>query len=263
MSKIMAVMNLTPDSFSDGGQVRLSESAVLSRAELLIEQGADWLDLGGESTRPGAEPVSSEEEIQRVIPALGWIKRQLNVPVSVDTSNPELMKQALNLGADMINDVRALTRPGALQACAQTDVPVVLMHMQGTPQTMQSAPDYGSVVDQVTEFLNSRVDACMQAGINAERVWIDPGFGFGKTLKHNQQLFKALPILCAGKHPVLVGVSRKTMIGDLTGQPVENRAVGSAVAAALAVKSGAAMVRVHDVEQTRDAIAVIKGLTDE
>ncbi len=257
---IMAVMNLTPDSFSDGGQIALSKSSVLQHAQRLISQGADWLDLGGESTRPGASAVSSEQEMERVLPALEWIKSELDVRCSIDTSNPELMRHSAAIGADMINDVRALTRPGALAAAAETGLPVVLMHMQGTPDTMQLNPSYQDVEREVTQFLLDRVQACEEAGIVRSKIALDPGFGFGKTLEHNQVLFKGIADLTK-QWPVLIGVSRKRLIGDLTGQPVEARDVGSAVAAALAAKAGARWVRVHNVEATRDAIAVMEGLT--
>ena len=258
-TKIMAVMNLTPDSFSDGGRLSGGLDAVLVAAEQHIQEGADWLDLGGESTRPGAEVVSEAEEMDRVLPVLEAIKARFEVPCSLDTSTPELMRQGAALGADMINDVRALSRPGALQAAAQTGLPVVLMHMQGTPDTMQLNPSYADVVGEVEAFLIDRVQACQQAGIAKDRIVLDPGFGFGKTLDHNVALFQALPSLCQN-WPVLVGVSRKRMIGDLTGQAVEHRDIGSAVAAGLAAQQGAAWVRVHNVAATRDAMAVMNGL---
>ena len=260
MTDIMAVMNLTPDSFSDGGDISLTQDAVLNRAQTCIDEGATWLDLGGESMRPGATPVPSEEELSRVMPALEWIKARLDVKVSIDTSNPELMRCALAGGADMINDVRALQSPGALEACAAADVPVVLMHMQGTPATMQMAPEYQDVVGEVMAFLQSRVAVCQQAGIDKSRLVLDPGFGFGKALEHNRALFASIDAFHRAGFDTLIGVSRKRMIGEITGQPVEGRAVGSAVAAALAAKAGARWVRVHDVAATRDAIAVMDSL---
>lgn len=260
-TQIMAVMNLTPDSFSDGGLVGVSRDQVLSRVQILIDQGADWLDLGGESTRPGAEPVDSQTEQDRVLPALEWIKAEHNIPCSIDTSNPQLMLAAASLGADMINDVRALSREGAIEAAAQTELPVVLMHMQGTPNTMQNNPSYQDVEREVLEFLLARAQRCEQAGIGRDKIVLDPGFGFGKTFEHNVTLFKGLASLCQ-QWPVLVGVSRKRLIGDLTGQPIEARDTGSAVAAALAARAGARWVRVHNVEATRDAIAVMEGLCD-
>ena len=258
-TKIMAVMNLTPDSFSDGGRLSGGLDSVLVAAEQHIREGADWLDLGGESTRPGAQAVSEAEEMDRVLPVLEAIKARFDVPCSLDTSTPGLMLQGAALGADMINDVRALTRPEALQAAAQTGLPVVLMHMKGTPDTMQINPSYEDVVGEVEAFLLDRVQACQQAGITKDRIVLDPGFGFGKTLDHNVALFQALPSLCQ-RWPVLVGVSRKRMIGDLTGQAVENRDLGSAVAAGLAAQHGATWVRVHNVAATRDAMAVMNGL---
>lgn len=261
-TEIMAVMNLTPDSFSDGGQIQLSRDGVLYRAQELIEQGAQWLDLGGESTRPGAEPVGSQEEQDRVLPALEWIKQSFDIQCSIDTSNPELMAQVSGLGGDMLNDVRAFSRPGALQAAHASGLPLVIMHMQGTPATMQDNPTYNDVVADVTDYLMARVEACEQQGIPRSRIVLDPGFGFGKTLAHNIALFKALDQLCQ-QWPVLAGVSRKRMIGDLTGKPIEHRDVGSAVAAAMAAQKGARWVRVHNVVATRDAMAVMDGLSYE
>lgn len=263
MAQIMAVMNLTPDSFSDGGKIALERDVVLRRAEELVLAGADWLDLGGESTRPGAKPVPSDIEIARVAPALEWIKENFDTPVSVDTSNPALMKLAISLGADMINDVRALQRPGAVEAVADSGLPVVLMHMQGSPDDMQIKPTYTDVVGEVRRFLEHRTTVCVEAGIARDRVWWDLGFGFGKALEHNKALFSALPRFVESGHPVLLGVSRKRMIGEITGQPVERRAVGSAIAAALGAKSGAAMLRVHDVAETRDALSVVMDLMDD
>ncbi|WP_246164749.1 dihydropteroate synthase [Litorivicinus lipolyticus] len=260
MTEIMAVMNLTPDSFSDGGQIDLTQDAVLARAIACVAEGATWLDLGGESTRPGAESVSEAEEQARVLPALEWIKARVDVKVSLDTSTPSVMQAGLALGADMINDVRALTRPGALEVCAQSEVPLVLMHMQGTPLNMQAAPEYQDVVGEVMAFLQARVAACADAGIGKERLVLDPGFGFGKSLEHNRSLFASIDAFQRAGFDTLIGVSRKRMIGDITGQPVEGRAVGSAVAAALAAKAGARWVRVHDVAATRDAIAVMNSL---
>lgn len=258
-TEIMAVMNLTPDSFSDGGQIALDRDSILRAAGTRIEQGADWLDLGGESTRPGAAAVSVQEEADRVLPALEAIKSEFDVPCSLDTSTPSVMLQGASLGADMINDVRALQRPGALEAAAKTQLPVVLMHMQGTPDTMQDQPSYQDVEAEVLEFLRARIAACEAAGIHPERIALDPGFGFGKTLDHNKTLFKGIGRL-AERWPILVGVSRKRMIGEITGRPTSERDVGSAVAAALAASAGARWVRVHNVEATRDALAVMKNL---
>lgn len=258
-TEIMAVMNLTPDSFSDGGQIQLAKDSILRAAQDRMHQGADWLDLGGESTRPGATPVTEQEELDRVLPALEAIKANLDVRCSIDTSTPRLMREAAALGADMINDVRALTRPGAVQAASDTGLPVVLMHMQGTPESMQANPTYRDVEKEVFEFLAERVRVCIDAGLRKSDIALDPGFGFGKTLAHNKTLFLGISEL-AKTWPVLIGVSRKRMIAEITGQPVEKRDVGSAVAAALAARAGARWVRVHNVEATRDALAVMKEL---
>ncbi|MBT0963802.1 dihydropteroate synthase [Denitromonas iodatirespirans] len=255
--KIMAILNLTPDSFSGDGMLK-QRDAVLRRAEAALKDGAHLLDLGGESSRPGAESVSEAEELDRVLPIVealaGW-----DVPVSVDTVKPAVMSAAIAAGAAMINDINALHAPGALEAVADSEAAVCLMHMQGAPRTMQAAPHYDDVVAEVAAALAERMAALLAVGVAPERILIDPGFGFGKTLAHNVALFRALPTF-ALQAPVLVGVSRKSMLGTLTGQPVEGRGVASAVAAALAVQAGAACVRVHDVAATRDALAVLEAL---
>lgn len=252
--KIMAILNVTPDSFSGDGLLKQRDD-ILRRAERAVQDGAHVLDLGGESSRPGAVAVSEAEELDRVIPIIealaGW-----GVPLSVDTVKPAVMTAAIGAGADMINDINALRMPGALAAVASSGAAVCLMHMQGAPRTMQDAPHYEDVVAEVEAALVERMDAVCASGVLRERILIDPGFGFGKTLAHNLSLFRALPQFAA-LAPVLVGVSRKSMLGALTGQPVEARLVASAVAAALAVQSGAVCVRVHDVAATRDALAVL------
>ncbi len=252
--KIMAILNLTPDSFSGDGMLKQRDE-ILRRAEQAVKEGAHLLDLGGESSRPGADSVSEAEELDRVIPIVealaGW-----EIPVSVDTVKPAVMSAAIGAGAAMINDINALRMPGALAALAASDAAVCLMHMQGEPRTMQAAPHYDNVVAEVEAALAARIDAVCAAGVARERILIDPGFGFGKTQDHNWTLFRALPKFAA-LAPVLVGVSRKSMLGAVTGQPVEARLVASAVAAALAVRSGAVCVRVHDVAATRDALAVL------
>ncbi|TVO69310.1 dihydropteroate synthase [Denitromonas ohlonensis] len=252
--KIMAILNVTPDSFSGDGLLKQRDD-ILRRAERAVQDGAHVLDLGGESSRPGAAAVSEAEELDRVIPIVealaGW-----GVPLSVDTVKPAVMTAAIGAGADMINDINALRTPGALAAVAASGAAVCLMHMQGAPRTMQDAPHYDDVVAEVEAALVERMDAVCASGVVRERILIDPGFGFGKTLAHNLGLFRALPQFAA-LAPVLVGVSRKSMLGALTGQPVEARLVASAVAAALAVQSGAVCVRVHDVAATRDALAVL------
>jgi dihydropteroate synthase len=255
---LMGVVNVTPDSFHDGGRYAAADDAV-AHARRLIDEGADLLDLGGESTRPGAVPVSAEEELRRVLPVLEAL-RGCGVPVSVDTRQPAVMRTALAAGAAMINDVYALRAPGALEAVAGTDASVCLMHMLGEPRTMQQAPRYADVVGEVTAFLAARIDACVTAGIDRGRIVIDPGFGFGKRLEDNLALARALAEL-ATLAPVLVGFSRKSMIGALTGRAATaDRLAGSVAAALWAARHGAAILRVHDVAETRDALAVWRQL---
>ncbi|MEZ5529795.1 MAG: dihydropteroate synthase [Porticoccaceae bacterium] len=263
--KIMAVLNVTPDSFSDGGVLCNAKGApdlslVLKRVEALVAEGANIIDVGGESTRPGASPVSSEEELDRVIPVVEAIAAHFEVPVSVDTSTAEVILAAAGAGASLINDVRALRRTGALQAVADTDLPVCLMHMVGEPDTMQQSPQYRSVVAEVRDFLMQRVAACEEVGIDRKKILLDPGFGFGKTLEHNLELFRGLPQLCQLGMPILVGVSRKSMIGALLDKPVEERLVGSVAMAMMAVQRGAGIVRVHDVSATVDALRIMTAI---
>lgn len=253
--RVMGVINATPDSFSDGGCF-FSRDDALRRAEVLAGEGADIIDVGGESTRPGAAAVSTHEEVDRVAPVVEAIASRLPLPVSVDTSKPEVMRAAVAAGAGMINDVRALRGRGAVEAAAGLGVPVCLMHMQGAPRTMQQAPAYQDVVSEVRDFLRERADACAAAGISRDRLLVDPGFGFGKTLAHNLALLGGLGALCDLGFPVLVGMSRKSMIGTLTGKPTDRRLAGSLAAAVLAVERGAALVRVHDVAETVDALRV-------
>ena len=261
---VMGVVNITPDSFSDGGKLyasgRPDVDSIVSWAAQLIDQGADILDIGGQSTRPGARPVTESEEIERIIPALAALARRFDVPLSVDTSIPAVMKLAAEAGAAMINDVYALRFPGAMQAAAETKLPVVLMHMQGEPRTMQAAPEYDDVASEVGEFLSSRVLACEAAGIDRNRLAIDPGFGFGKTLEHNMSLFRALPGFAAMGLPVLVGLSRKRMIGELLDKPVADRVYSSIAIAMLAAQRGVSMIRVHDVAGTVDALKVLAAI---
>jgi len=249
----MGILNVTADSFSDGGRY-LDPSAALDQALRLVEAGAAIVDVGGESTRPGAVPVPVEVELRRVIPVVRALA-SLRVVVSVDTSKPEVMRAALDAGAGMINDVRALRDPGALQAVAGSGAAVCLMHMQGEPATMQREPVYGDVVTEVKAFLEVQVQSCLQAGIARDRIALDPGFGFGKTLAHNLQLLRALPRLVAPGYPVLVGLSRKSMIGALTERPVGDRLAGGLALALWAVQGGASIVRTHDVGPTIDAIS--------
>jgi len=251
---VMGVLNITPDSFSDGGRYLHLDEA-LERARAMVGEGAAIIDVGGESTRPGAQPVSVREELDRVIPVVERIAGELPVPVSVDTSKPEVMREAVAAGAGMINDVYALRHEGAIDAAAGLDVPICLMHMQGEPRTMQTDPRYGDVVTDVRDFLTERIDACVSAGIPRHRLLADPGFGFGKSLEHNLSLLKHLPAFEALGVPLLVGMSRKTMIGKvLDGAPTEERLYGSLSVATLAAWLGAAIVRVHDVKPTVDAV---------
>ena len=252
--RIMGVVNVTPDSFSDGGRF-LDASRALSHARSLVADGADIVDVGGESTRPGAERVSEREELERVLPIVEALAAESAI-VSIDTMKPAVMRAAVEAGASMINDVRALRKPGALQAAMRNDVAICLMHMQGDPRTMQDAPAYDDVVREVGDFLLRRAHVCEQAGIARERIVIDPGFGFGKTVEHNLELLRRLPEIAALGYPVLAGLSRKATIGRLTGREVEGRTAGSVAAALAAIERGASIVRVHDVRETVDALAV-------
>ena len=254
----MGIVNVTADSFSDGGRF-LDPARAIEHGLRLRDEGADLVDVGGESTRPGAQPVAAELELARVIPVIEALARE-GVAVSVDTLKPEVMRAAIAAGCAVVNDVNGFQAPGAIEAVAKERVGVVVMHMQGTPRTMQVAPAYDDVVGEVGSFLASRARALEAAGIAAERIAIDPGFGFGKTLEHNRALFRALPQLASLGWALLVGVSRKRMIGDLTGRALDARGAGSVAAALMAVQNGAAVVRVHDVRETVDAINVWMGL---
>lgn len=251
----MGVLNVTPDSFSDGGRYANRDTA-LRQGERLAAEGADILDVGGESTRPGSSGVSVQEEIDRVAPVIEALAARLALPISVDTRKPEVMRAAVAAGAGLINDVQALRRPGALIAAAELGVPVCLMHMRGTPASMQEAPAYADPVVEVAAFLRERVRVCEGAGIPRQRLILDPGFGFGKTLAHNLALLAGLGRLAALGLPLLVGLSRKSMIGALTGREVGDRLAGSLAAAVLAVERGAILIRVHDVAATRDVVKV-------
>jgi dihydropteroate synthase len=251
---VMGIVNVTPDSFSERGEFFDVARAIAHGLELRAE-GADLVDVGGESTRPGAEPVTLAEELRRVIPVVEALAGE-GVAVSVDTFKPEVMRAAIAAGCAVVNDVNAFRAPGAIEAVADAEVGVVAMHMQGTPRTMQQEPRYNDVVGEVAAFLRERARALEAAGIGHERIVLDPGFGFGKTLAHNQALFRALPALAALGYPVLAGVSRKKMLGDFTGRPVGSRTAASVAAALLAVQNGASLVRVHDVKETVDAIKV-------
>lgn len=252
---VMGVLNMTPDSFSDGGRHPSLEHAI-THAESMVEQGVDLIDIGGESTRPGSPPVSLADELARVMPVL-FALREIGKPLSVDTYKPEVMREAILAGADMINDINGFRAPGAIEAVRDADCGLCVMHMQRDPQTMQQAPSYGDVVDEVAAFLRERVDTLVAAGIERERLCVDPGFGFGKTLEHNLALMRGIGRLREELGlPVLAGVSRKSMIGQITGKPVEQRLAGSLGGALAAVAHGARIVRVHDVAETVDALAV-------
>jgi dihydropteroate synthase len=261
---VMGVLNVTPDSFSDGGNLFANQSVCLDtamqRARAMVAEGASFLDIGGESTRPGADPVSVQQELDRVVPVIEAIRASLEVVVSVDTSTPEVMIAAAKAGAGLINDVRALGREGALQAAADTQLPVCLMHMQGDPKTMQNNPQYESVVADVGVYFEQRIAHCERAGIPLERILIDPGFGFGKTLVHNLQLLKQLNVLVDKGLPVLVGMSRKSMIGNVLGRPVDERLHGGLALTVMAYERGARIVRVHDVAPTVDALRMAQAV---
>lgn len=259
----MGILNVTPDSFSDGGLYSRAEDAIAQAKRMLLE-GADMLDVGGESTRPGAAKVSVQEELDRVCPVIEVLHKTFpHVPISIDTSKPEVMQAAVSLGATMINDTRALTLPGALEMAAELKVPVCLMHMQGSPQTMQKAPDYHNTVHEVYDFLKARVEACENIGISRTDIILDPGFGFGKRLQHNLQLLKHLDYFASLELPLLIGVSRKSMFGDLLNADVNERLYGSLAAAVIAATKGAKIIRVHDVKATQDAMRVFEAVQDE
>ena len=263
--RVMGILNTTPDSFSDGGQHyrngRLSLDLALTRAQQMLNEGADIIDVGGESTRPGAAPVSEAEELERVVPVVEVLVRELGAIVSVDTSTPVVMREAAVAGAGMLNDIRALQRDGALHAAAATGLPVCLMHMQGQPATMQEGPRYRDPVDDVKQFLRERVSACEQAGIARQRLVLDPGFGFGKNLNHNLELLRRLPEFAGLGCPLLVGLSRKSMLGELLGRDVSERLPGSLALAMAAAERGAGIIRVHDVAATADVLKVLRALT--
>jgi dihydropteroate synthase len=263
----MGIINATPDSFSDGAELQklgadffqLDIDKALSRAEAMAAAGATFIDVGGESTRPGAFAVTEQEELDRVIPIIEAIRTRLDICLSADTSSPTVMVQAINSGAELINDVRALSTPGALEAVSASKAAVCLMHMRGMPSTMQeeaSQTSYKSVVEEVFEFLQARVEHCLGQGIKRSRLLIDPGFGFGKTVQHNYLLLKKLAYFSELEIPILIGVSRKSMIGEVTGRAVDQRLAGSVAATALALASGAKIIRTHDVAAAMDAIRV-------
>jgi len=253
---VMGIVNITPDSFSDGGRYASTEKAV-AHAMQLVADGADILDIGGESTRPGATPVSLEEELSRVIPVIEALVGKAGIAISIDTYKPEVMRQAVSAGADIVNDVRALQEPGALEIVARSNAGVCLMHMKGTPQTMQIEPVYDDVVAEVTDFLQQRLLAAELAGIAADRIVLDPGFGFGKRTAHNLALLQDLAAIKALGRPLLVGLSRKSVLGQLLGNDVDERLHASIAASVISVMKGASIVRVHDVKATADALKVV------
>jgi dihydropteroate synthase len=259
--QVMGVLNVTPDSFSDGGDF-FSITAALERAQRMVEEGAAIIDVGGESTRPGAQPVTPDEELRRVLPVIEALHDTLPVPVSVDTRKPQVMRAAVAAGAGMINDVNALRAEGAVGVAADLGVPVCLMHMLGEPKSMQTAPRYTDVVEEVIGFLLDRASDCLAAGVARDHILLDPGFGFGKTAEHNLRLLRHLDRLTEQGYPVLVGLSRKSVIGQVLGLPVDKRLYPGVALAVLAVWQGAAIVRCHDVRETREAIRMCQAVRD-
>ena len=255
IARVMGIVNVTPDSFSDGGKHGASDAAI-AYALGLVEEGADLLDIGGESTRPGATEISEAEELKRVIPVIEALAKQINIPIAIDTSKPAVMRAAVQAGASIINDVFALRRDNALDVAAELNVPVILMHMQGEPGSMQSAPHYNDAVAEVHSFLTQRIFACEMAGISKKNIVIDPGFGFGKSLEHNLALLAQLQRFVELGVPVLAGLSRKSFIGSLSGRDVNDRVHGSVAAALIAAQNGAKIIRVHDVAATVDALKI-------
>ena len=253
--KIMGILNFTPDSFSDSGKFFTLDKA-LFQVEKMLNDGADIIDIGGESTRPNAEIVTLEQELERVVPLVEAVRKRFECLISVDSSKAEVFRQSAQVGADILNDIRALQEPNALETAVELGLPVCLMHMQGTPQNMQQNPEYDDVVEEVADFLNQRIFACTMAGIPKEHIILDVGFGFGKTVQHNYQLLKHLNAFVASGYPVLAGLSRKSMIGNVINKPVDQRVAGSVAGALLAVQNGAKIVRVHDVAETADALKV-------
>jgi len=259
-TRVMGILNVTPDSFSDGGLYVATDRAV-ERALAMVQEGADIIDIGGESTRPGASPVGVTEEIERTVPVIEALHKESDVPISIDTSKPEVMLAAAAAGASMLNDVRALRESGAVEVAAELGLPACIMHMQGEPRTMQASPAYDDVVRDVRAFLRDRVDECVAAGMNTANLVLDPGFGFGKTLEHNLLLMQQLDVFVKMGQPVLVGVSRKSMIGKLLGDDQRERITGSVTLALAAARKGAHIVRVHDVRETADALRIDAAVT--
>ncbi|MEZ9596117.1 dihydropteroate synthase [Shewanella sp. 10N.261.52.F9] len=253
---VMGILNVTPDSFSDGGEFS-SFTTACQQADLMVAQGAKIIDIGGESTRPGAQDVSAEDELARVLPLIEYISAKHDVWISIDTSKATVMEAAVNAGAHLINDVRALQEPGALEVAAKLNVPVCLMHMQGQPRTMQDAPHYDDVLADINQFFEQRVSACVAEGIKRENIVLDPGFGFGKSLAHNYELLNRISEFSVFNLPILAGLSRKSMFGQLLGREVSQRLSATLAGNMLAIQSGAKIVRVHDVQETCDMIAVL------
>lgn len=258
---VMGILNVTPDSFSDGGRFNESDLA-LAHVEQMVKEGVDIIDIGGESTRPGAASVSEQDEVGRVVPLVEAIRARFDVPISVDTSKPAVMRAAVDAGANMLNDVRALREDGALEAAAELGVPVCLMHMLGEPRSMQRDPQYDDVVEDVLQFLADRVNVCQAAGIARDKLLVDPGFGFGKNLTHNLTLLRGLDRFKLLGLPVLVGLSRKSMIGAVLDKPVDERLYGSLAAASLALWQGASVIRVHDVAATKEVLMLCQAVMD-
>ena len=262
---IMGIINVTPDSFSDGGILfnssRLHMDNLRSSVQSMVSNGADIIDIGGESTRPGAKPISTQEELDRVLPAINLISKEFAIPISIDTSNPNVINEASKYPISLINDVRALQNEGAVEAVAKSGLPVCLMHMQNQPRDMQEDPVYGRVEEEIFKFLMERKSVCVASSIKEENIILDPGFGFGKKLHHNLQLFRALPRLVETGQPILVGISRKAMVGEITGvERPEKRTIGSVAFALLAAQYGASILRVHNVIETKQVLAVLKAV---
>ena len=258
---VMGILNVTPDSFSDGGRFNSRESALV-RARQMVNDGASFIDVGGESTRPGANEVSTQEELDRVCPVVEAIAKELDTVISVDTSNPVVMAETARLGAGLINDVRALQREGAPEVAAKAGIPVCIMHIQGEPDTMQDDPRYRNVRREVSSFLTERMRVAEQAGVRADNIILDPGFGFGKSVEHNYQLLASLEQLHILGHPLLVGVSRKSMLGAVTGRDVNERLPASLAAATISAMKGASILRVHDVRETVDAVRIVTAVKE-
>ncbi|GAA3931381.1 dihydropteroate synthase [Litoribacillus peritrichatus] len=258
---VMGVLNVTPDSFSDGGRFATLDNALM-QAESMFQSGATFIDVGGESTRPGAKEVSLQEEMDRVLPVVEALSETQEVVISVDSSSPQLLHEASKIGMGLINDVRALQREGALEVASETQLPICLMHMQGSPQCMQENPNYKNAIDDISTFFEERIQACIGAGISKDKLILDPGFGFGKTLTHNLMLLKQLTVFERFDLPLLVGLSRKSMLGQITGKEVAERLAASLSSSVIAAMNGARIIRVHDVEETVDALKVVQAMLD-